>query len=166
LQVSLTMTPRLYNSGVLVESDGAFTFKDVEPGIYTAAINVPGRVTISTPVVVGNTNIDNVKLVLEAEISFNIRVRMTNGKASATPAVGVRFSRLDGRVFRPASNRDGTLTATLPEGTYQALLGALPSRYILESMTYGSADAATSMTIEASKPPNELVITLRDRESP
>jgi len=166
LQVTMTMTPPLYRSGVRSESDGSFVFHDVQPGIYSASINIPGRVTISTPVIVGNTNIDDVKLHVEAEISLNIRVRVANGNASAAPPVNVRFSRSDGRAFRAAVNRDGTLTASLPDGIYQATLSSLPARYVLESMTYGSADAGNSMTVESSKPPSELVITLRDREEP
>jgi hypothetical protein len=167
LQVVLTMTPPLYNSAVRVENDGSFVFNDVQPGNYTARITIPGRVALLTTVVVGNTNIDDVKFVLESEVSLNIRVRVANGNAAISlPAIGVRFSRSDGRNFRSVANRDGTLMATLPEGTYQATLGSLPARYMLESMTYGSVDARESMTVDPSKPPGDLVITLRDREEP
>lgn len=166
LQVAMTMTPPLYRSGVLVESDGAFVFRDVQPGIYTASINSPGRRTVSTPVVVGNTDIDDVKLQVESENPLNIRVRLANGNASVPPLVNVRFSRSDGREFRAAVNRDGTIAASLPDGTYQATLSSLPSRYVLESMTYGSADAGKSMIIDGSTPLSEFVITLRDLEAP
>jgi hypothetical protein len=166
LQVVLTMTPPLYNSGVRVESDGSFVFHDVQPGNYTARIPMPGRLALSTAVVVGNTNIDDLKFVIESEISLNIRVRLANGNPSAPlPTLGVRFSRSDGRNFRSVANRDGTLMATLPEGTYQIALGSLPARYILESMTYGSADARESLTVDPSDPPSDLVITLRDGEN-
>jgi hypothetical protein len=166
LQVTMTMTPPLYYSGIRLESDGSFAFHDVQPGIYAASINIPGRVTVSTPVVVGDTDIDDVKLNVEAESSLNILVRVANGNASPPPPVNVRFSRSDGRVFRAAVNSDGTIAASLPDGTYQAILSTLPARYVLESMTYGSTDAGKSMLIETSKPPSELVITLRDREAP
>jgi hypothetical protein len=167
LQVVMTMTPALYHSGVRVENDGSFVFQDVQPGIYTASLAIPGKVSLNKAVVVGNTNVDDLTFVIEPEISLGIRVRVSNSPTVAPPPpVGVRFARSDGRQFRSVTNRDGTLMATLPEGIYQATVGSLPARYRLESVTYGSEDAAVAMRIEASMPPSELVITLRDRESP
>jgi hypothetical protein len=163
LQVVMTMTPPLYNSGVRVESDGSFVFRDVQSGIYAARIAVPGSRTLSTAVVVDKTNVDDVNFVIEPEVSLNIRVRVTNENA-APPPVSLRFSRSDGRDFRSA-NRDGTLFAILPEGNYRVTLTSLPTRYVLLSLAYGAANAVETLAIEVSRPPNELVITLRDREA-
>jgi hypothetical protein len=165
LQVIMTMTPKLSISGTRVESDGTFVFHNVPPGPYTARVNNLG-VILSPSVVVGDTDIDDVALTVSLPVTLNGRVRLENATpASPRPALVLQFQREDGFGRRLAVN-NGTFNANLFEGTYRITISDIPARFVLASVTYGSIDASSSVTLDPSKPAEELLITLRDRDTP
>jgi hypothetical protein len=165
LQVIMTMTPALSISGTRVESDGTFVFHNVPPGPYTARVNNRG-VILSKSVVVGDTDIDNVALTVSLPVTLNGRVRLENATpAGPRPALTLQFQRADGFGRRLAVN-NSTFNANLLEGTYRITISDIPARFVLASVLYGSTDASFSVTLDPSKPAGELVITLRDRDTP
>jgi hypothetical protein len=165
MQVTMTMTPPLSIAGTRIESDGSFIFHNVPPGPYGARVTSLGLV-VSKSVVVGDTNIDDVALTVSLPVTLNGRVRLENATpASPRPALVVQFSRSDGFGRRLAIN-NGTFSASLLEGTYRVNISDIPARFVLVSAAYGSADASSSLTLDSTKPVEELVITLRDRETP
>ncbi len=160
LQVALTMTPPFYHSGVRVEGDGSFSFHDVPEGNYSAAL-VSGGFTMSVPVIVGTTNIDNLELSVPGQVSLKGRVLLENGSnPTALPTFSMRFSRSTGQFFI-ATAKEGTFSVNLLEGDYRITFTSLPERYTLQSVNPRSKDPRFDMTINASKPEEELVITLR-----
>jgi hypothetical protein len=163
-QVWMTMTPPFSYHAVRVEPDGSFVFRNVPAGPYSLAHN--GGASSYKPVVVRDTDIDNVELTIAAQVTLKGRLQI-DGRSASTPrpSLFVAFVRADNFGRSVALSTD-TFNVNLLEGTYVIFISEVPARFAVKSITLGSQDVTSKMVIDASKPAEEFVITLQDKGTP
>lgn len=107
------------NLNAQVREDGSFDIATVSPGSYVATVNWqtnppgPQPVTVQAPVVVGNSDVDNVQLAFQppASLSGTVRYQLSNPVTAANPPVNVNL--------RPASN-DGGFIGRIPQAQWDS----------------------------------------------
>jgi hypothetical protein len=169
LSVELLMDSGLHGQSLPVEADGGFRFLEVPGGSYRISVYQNGMPLLglprNLPITVNETSIENLVLPVMAKVSVKGRVQLEDGNAPAPQEIlNVRFD-LTGGGYYSVPTETGAFGVTLIEGSYKVSLRDLPSRYSLKSISYGTADASIMLTIDPSRPAEELLITLRSAKA-
>jgi protocatechuate 3,4-dioxygenase beta subunit len=114
--------------------DGAFEIRGVTPGSYHVAAQVAdqnGQLTARTPINVGNSNVENIELVLRPGTTVTGRVRI-EGESQVTPSqVSVNLQPIEMSPFGGGGsaqvNADGTFTVqNVQPNTYRVVAFVRP----------------------------------------
>jgi hypothetical protein len=138
-----TATARLF-VGV---SNGAFELKQITPGSYDVVAN-DSRLAAHVPVEVGNSDIDNVVLVMQPRFDISGRVYVENGQPATT--LSLRGVHIELRrdpftpqllVAVPLVAADGTFTlVNVTGGDYQVRFGLAGVQGYVKAARYGAVD--------------------------
>lgn len=127
-----------------VQKDGRFTIKHVPPAAYTAFATF-GRMSTSTPVDVGSTDIDSLQLHLDPGSTVTGTVK------PAFKGVGVQLLRdfaIDGVAFSQMAEWNSSGTAftlsDIPSGDYRVQLTGPNPPFYVKSVTLGGRDISNS----------------------
>ncbi len=134
---SITGAPR-----VPVNSDGSFTFTNVQPGSYVA-ITIPSpNVSLQTEVRVGKQDIDDIQVVPPATIQIPGRIEIEGGGKLKAVSVPMTIEVYHLPVSTPlfTIQPDATFKIHVLEGENRLLLRNVPADYSVVSMTYGNSD--------------------------
>jgi len=150
LGVALSLIPRNSEggrqlAGAQVYADGTFEFPAVPPGSYYIVAQSPGaaqqRLTARIPVDVGNGDINNLSLRLQAPLplsgtliidSTQPNVRLGSLRLTFTPTEAGAGGL--GRNGQAQVSDDGTFQATLAADSYIVEAGGVPDGYYLKSV--------------------------------
>jgi hypothetical protein len=163
--VSLTLVPRrgTVSTGSLqrtsVANDGAFEFQRIASGAYdvVASGTIPDgtRLAGSTPVEIGNSDIDDVTVNLQAQVSISGKVSIENEQAGLANLTGLRIQ-LRREPFIPELLI--IIPNVAPDGTF-TMAGVTPGEYQLKVTAngfQGYVKSARLGAINALNPPFQI----------
>jgi TonB family protein len=143
-------------------ADGTFQFLRVLPGTYQLRAAAAGIVNQQPlPVVVGDQDVTGIELVVVPTVNVTGTVVVEGN--GIRPRVQLQLSpfRGNGQNAGMASQPDGSLRATLPEGDYRVSWSNLPVGYEIKSLTSGTIDLLTrALKVYADAPPDPIRVLL------
>jgi len=151
---------------VSTTADGSFQIQRVRPGSYQL-LSAGARSSPGLSVVVGDKDVTGLELVIvpTVEVTGNVVVE---GKGPA-PRVQLQLAPFKGNGgnFGMSTAPDGSLRATLPEGSYRISWSSLPVGYEIKSITAGSVDLlSTPLRVSADAPPERIRAVLAVEGNP
>jgi protocatechuate 3,4-dioxygenase beta subunit len=131
--------------------DGAFQIRDVVPGSYFLTAQWPsenGRRMVRQAIEVGNSNLDNVSVVLTPAVSLKGQVRVDGTAEVNFASINISLSPQAllpmGGAFARAAD-DGTFTLdNVNADSYSVLVYGLPPTFYVKSIRMGDVDAFES----------------------
>jgi protocatechuate 3,4-dioxygenase beta subunit len=137
--------------GTVQRKDGAFQIRDVVPGSYFLTAQWQGessRRMLRQPIEVGNSNLDNVSLVLTPALSLKGQVRVDGTAEVNLASISISLSAQTPMPMAGAYARatdDGTFTLdSVNADSYSILVRGLPPGFYVKSIRMGDMDALES----------------------
>jgi uncharacterized surface anchored protein len=156
---SITLVPRRGNVATgssqraAVSNMGTFEFTDIAPGPYdlvTTVIGASGRLSASAPVDVSSSDVEDIHLILQPQLSIAGRISVENFQAGLPP-VDLRGIRVELRrepyttellILIPAVAADGSFTLTdVTPGDYRLKVTAGASKGYVKYARFGNINA-------------------------
>ena len=137
--------------GTVQRRDGAFQIRDVVPGSYFLTAQWPsetGHRMLRQALEVGNSNLDNVNVVLTPFVSLRGQVRVDGSAEVNLATINISLSPqatipMGGAYARVAD--DGTFTLdNINADSYSVLVSGLPATFYVKSIRMGDVDALES----------------------
>lgn len=173
-----------------VTPDGSFDFQNIAPGSYelVAIVNekstvrnlpdgtvqvspgtgVAGRLTARVPIEVGNTDMDNLAVVVRPGVTVSGRLIIEGlqpGNHPTNMRVGLRFDPpTTGPNFSPVGGvvgADGTFALTgVPSGTYRVTVNNMPGKSYIKSARLGGQEVLNAGVRIEGPPQGEMEIAV------
>jgi hypothetical protein len=148
-----------------VDAEGKFSFWSIPPGTYEVRLLPPGVVPLSLPALnlnqLGEVGVIEIPIPARRILEVEGRVVLEGGGALPDPAA-LRVN-VTGGTGVPIE-ADGAFSLLLPLGEYTLTVMNLPERYVVKTITYGSADLLHGPLQVDGPPSAEIVITLATTE--
>jgi len=174
--VYVSMEPRETSSGgfpytnyggPVRDAKGNFEIPGVPPGAYWMSAgwydenrSYSGRAAVE----VGNSNLDNVTLVIGPALQLRGRVRTRSDGELNFTNLNVWLQSIDSSMGGAAAqvNADGTFVLeNVPEGTFRPRIGGFPEEFYVESVRAGGSDVlGPGLTVTRGQPMGSLEIVL------
>jgi len=145
-----------------VAGDGAFAFRRLPAGEYELWIAEATNSDALARVVVGDTDIVDLRLTMPRAVVVDGRVVTADGRALPDLS-GTRFvARANTSYFPRRVEPNGSFRTTLTEGDRFVFLDGLPEGHIVESIRYGSADLMNeALRLNPARPISTMEFVLR-----
>jgi hypothetical protein len=142
-----------------VDAEGKFSFSSIPMGTSEVRLLPPGVVPLSLPALNLNQlfEVRNIEIPIPTRRILKGRVVLEGG--GALPDLAAFRVNVTGGNGVPIE-ADGAFTMLLPLGEYTLTVMNLPDRYVVKTITYGSADLLHAPLHVDGPPSAEVVITL------